>query len=323
MFPELFIDTTPITPTAIITPTSTNTSELVNETPAVKLMPIPMGGLPLGNYLSFAKCIPQVMIRDKPKAHGTKNIIEGIYSDKDEFIIIEDVITSGTSVKESLQNLFDYGITNLKYKAALCICNRASLEKLDILNRSCNISIPIYSIFTLKEIEDYLVRYNLFAPINYFANQYKFSNELYKLATIKKSNIILSCDFMNDKEIISMIDRIGNKIVAVKLHLDTVKINNEENNNNYYQLFIDKLKELKQKHNLLIIEDAKFADIETIMYEKIYASRMIINKIADAITIHAVAGLSILEQNNTQSLINLIIRYCIYNNIYNNTNIQQ
>jgi uridine monophosphate synthetase len=312
MFPELFIDTTPIiptaiTPTAIITPTSTNTntSELVNETPAVKLMPIPMGGLPLGNYLSFAKCIPQVMIRDKPKAHGTKNIIEGIYSDKDEFIIIEDVITSGTSVKESLQNLFDYGITNLKYKAALCICNRGSLEKLDILNRSCNISIPIYSIFTLKEIEDYLVRYNLFAPINYFANQYKFSNELYKLATMKKSNIILSCDFMNDKEIISMIDRIGNKIVAVKLHLDTVKINNEENNNNYYQLFIDKLKELKQKHNLLIIEDAKFADIETIMYEKIYASRMIINKIADAITIHAVAGLSILEQNNNSQNIKI------------------
>jgi len=293
MFPELFIDTT------AITPTNTNISEhSVNEALAVKLMPIPMGGLPLGNYLSFSKCIPQVMIRDKPKAHGTKNIIEGIYSDKDEFIIIEDVITSGTSVKESLQNLFDYGITNLKYKAALCICNRGSLEKLDISTRSCNISVPIYNIFTLKEIEDYLVRHSLCAPINYFANQYKFSNELYKLATMKKSNIILSCDFMNDKEIISMIDRIGNKIVAVKLHLDTVKINNEENNNNYYQLFIDKLKELKQKHNFLIIEDAKFADIETIMYEKIYASRMMINKIADAITIHAVAGLSILEQNN-------------------------
>lgn len=302
MFPELFIDTTPITPTETPTaiPSQTDTIEIpVNVPHEVKLMPIPMGGLPLGNYLSFSKCIPQVMIRDKPKAHGTKNIIEGIYSDKDEFIIIEDVITSGTSVKESLQNLFDYGITNLKYKAVLCICNRGSLEKLDISAHSCNISVPIYSIFTLKEIEDYLVRYNLFAPITYFANKKdklsnSFSNELYKLASIKKSNIILSCDFMDDKEIISIIDKIGNKIVAVKLHLDTIDAFN-------YEAFFDKLKELKQKHNLLIIEDAKFADIETIMYEKIYASRMMIYKIADAITIHAIAGLSILEQNSNNN----------------------
>jgi len=264
------------------------------QTETSKLMPIPLGGLPLGNYLSFAKCIPQVMIRDKPKAHGTKNIIEGVYSDKDEFILIEDVITSGSSIKDSLQNLFDYGITNLKYKSVLCICNRGSLEKVEIFTREHNITIPIYSIFTLKEIEDYLAKYNSdnldnsVVTINYFGNQYKFANELYKLASMKKSNIILSCDFMNDKDILTIIENIGDKIVAVKLHLDTINAFN-------YEEFFDKLKVLKSKYKLLIIEDAKFADIETIMYEKIYASIMMINKIADAITIHAISGLSILE----------------------------
>lgn len=267
---------------------------LLNETN--KLMPIPMGGIPLGNYLSFAKCIPQVMIRDKPKDHGTKNIIEGIYSDKDDFIIIEDVITSGSSIKDSLQNLFDYGINNLKYKAILCICNRGSLENLDI-SAIHNITIPIYSIFTLSEIEDYMVRFNMHAPINYFTNQItnqqnklsnSFQSELYKIATIKKSNIILSCDFMNDNEILSIIENIGYNIIAVKLHLDTINTFN-------YEEFFDKLNVLKKKYTLLIIEDAKIADIETIMYEKIYSSRMMINNIADAITIHAIAGLSILE----------------------------
>lgn len=267
------------------------------QTETNKLMPIPMGGIPLGNYLSFAKCIPQVIIRDKPKAHGTKNIIEGIYSDKDDFIIIEDVITSGNSIKDSLQKLFDYGITNLKYKAVLCICNRSSLDKVDIFIREHSITIPIYSIFALKEIEDYLAKYNSdnldnsYGKINYFGNQYKFANELYKLASMKKSNIILSCDFMGDKDILSVIENIGDKIVAVKLHLDTIDICN-------YEEFVGKLKMLTSKYKLLIIEDAKFADIETIMYEKIYASRMIINKIVDAITIHAIAGLSILENEN-------------------------
>jgi len=263
-----------------------------------KLMSIPMGGIPLGNYLSFAKCIPQVMIRDKPKNHGTKNIIEGVYYDKDDFIIIEDVITSGSSIKESLQNLFNYCINNLKYKAILCICNRGSLENLEI-STIYNITIPIYSIFTLSEIENYLVKFNSLAPINYFINHTNytnhtnklsdsFQNELYKIATIKKSNIILSCDFMNDKETLSIIENIGENIIAVKLHLDTIKTFN-------YEEFFNKLNFLKNKYKLLIIEDAKIADIETIIYEKIYSSRMMINNIADAITIHAIAGLSILE----------------------------
>lgn len=258
----------------------------------IKLMPIPMGGLPLGNYLSFAKQLPQVMIRDKPKDHGTKKIIEGIYSSDDKFVIVEDVITSGTSIKEALQNLLNHNIANLEYKAILCICNRGDLKEIN--NIQNNIPIPIYSIFTLGEIEEYISKLNnTNIPINYFNNQSEFANELYRLASIKKSNIILSCDFMNDIEILTILDSIGDQIVAVKLHLDTIQLSSNEQYN--YENFLSKLKELKIQYNFLIIEDAKFADIDTIMYEKIHSDRLMIANIADAITIHGISGLSILE----------------------------
>lgn len=50
-------------------------------------------------------------------------------------------------------------------------------------------------------------------------------------------------------------------------------------------------------HNFLVIEDAKFADIDSIMIEKINHSQLGITKVADAFTMHAIAGLSILEGN--------------------------
>jgi uridine monophosphate synthetase len=260
----------------------------------VKLMPIPMGGLPLGNYLSFAKQIPQVMIRDKPKDHGTKKIIEGIYSREDSFIIVEDVITSGTSIKEALTNLQSHKIDYLEYNAILCICNRGSQSTISIPNTDK--TIPIYSIFTLEDIENYITRIKAGILVDYFETQSKFSNELYNIASVKKSNIILSCDFMSDTEILSIIEETGDKLVALKLHLDTITSKGNDLYN--YNEFSNKLIALKQRYNFLIIEDAKYADIEAIMYEKIHKSLLMITTIADALTIHAISGLSVLENEN-------------------------
>ena len=260
----------------------------------VKLMPIPMGGLPFGNYLSFAKQIPQVMIRDKPKDHGTKKIIEGIYSREDSFIIVEDVITSGTSIKEALTNLQTHKIDYLEYNSILCICNRGSQSTISIPNTDK--TIPIYSIFSLDDIENYITSVKSGILVDYFATQSKFCNQLYNIASVKKSNIILSCDFMSDKEILSIIEETGNKLVAVKLHLDTITSKGNDLYN--YNEFSDRLIALKQRYNFLIIEDAKYADIEAIMYEKIQQSRLVIMAIADALTIHAISGLSVLENDN-------------------------
>jgi uridine monophosphate synthetase len=261
-----------------------------------KLIPVPLGGLPWGTYLAFQRNIPFLMIRDKTKDHGTKKLIEGIITSNDKYILIEDVITSGTSLRETIK-LLSSGVNHIysnqpsngtfKYKAILSICNRGNLDNLD--------GIPIYSLFTLQEIRNYILascrnpRTYEQPLLNYFGYNTIFTNSLYALALEKKSNIILSCDFMSNKEIIDLIGNCGYNIIAVKLHLDILEPLT-------YSNFLKELKELKRLYNFLIIEDAKYADIEAIMIEKINHSQLDIKSIADAVTIHAISGFSILER---------------------------
>ena len=258
--------------------------------PNSKLIPIPLGGLPLGFHLAFDKKIPLLMIRDKAKDHGTKKLIEGVIESSDQYIFIEDVITSGSSIIQALENISSHLATS-QIAAIICICNRGNIETLQ--------NIPIYSIFKLAELQEYISNYLSLSPSNnasnnasnnicYFQYGTKFSNKLYQLALIKQSNIIISCDFMTNPEILECLQLIGKHIIAVKLHLDILESSS-------YSQFITELNLLKDIHNFLVIEDAKYADIDEIMIYKINHSQLAINKIADAFTMHAIAGLGILE----------------------------
>jgi len=53
---------------------------------------------------------PMIFKRKDVKSHGTKNMIEGIYTQKDKCLIIDDVITSGISIMETVEvkNLLTY-----------------------------------------------------------------------------------------------------------------------------------------------------------------------------------------------------------------------
>jgi uridine monophosphate synthetase len=265
--------------------------------PDSKLIPIPLGGLPLGFHLSSKQNIPLLMIRDKIKDHGTKRMIEGVISSRDQYILIEDVITSGSSIIQTLDNISGHlaanssstsTSTNPNIPAIICICNRGNIKTLR--------DIPVFSIFTLEEIQDYisnsLVNISKIG-LSYFNYGTTFSNKLYQLALIKKSNIILSCDFMTTQEILDCLQVIGSSIIALKLHLDILQTPN-------YSEFITDLNTLKASLHFLIIEDAKYADIDSIMIAKINNSQLEINRIADAFTMHAIAGLNILEGNKLE-----------------------
>lgn len=250
-----------------------------------KIIPIPMGGLPFGHYLAFQRGIPFLMVRDKAKDHGTKKLIEGCITKNDIYMLVEDVITSGISIKETLANILEsqsntkLDIDNIT--SIICICNRGSLESIN--------GIPIHALFNIEEVQQYMLTYKLPGTMcNYFKHTTPFTNILYARALQKGSNIILSCDFMSNQDILELINIAGEYIVAVKLHLDILDTAS-------FCSFTEKLKELKRKYNLLVIEDAKYADIEAIMIEKVNHSLLDIKSIADAITIHAISGTSILE----------------------------
>lgn len=82
---------------------------------------VPMGGIPLSIGVSMLYDIPSVIIRDKVKDHGTQKRIEGIVDTSQELILIEDVITSGSSVDNILNIIKEEGLTVSKI---VCVLDR-------------------------------------------------------------------------------------------------------------------------------------------------------------------------------------------------------
>lgn len=73
---------------------------------------VPYTALPIATLLSIKQQKPMLIRRKEAKAYGTKKLIEGKYGAGDSCLIIEDIITTGSSILETVSDLRADGITN-------------------------------------------------------------------------------------------------------------------------------------------------------------------------------------------------------------------
>lgn len=91
------------------------------EPEAVRLAGPALGAVALAASASMASGLPFIIVRGETKEYGTANRIEGPFARGDLVCLVEDVVTSGGALAESVSALRDAGLV---VRNALCVVDR-------------------------------------------------------------------------------------------------------------------------------------------------------------------------------------------------------
>lgn len=133
--------------------------QLVKDQPFDLICGVPYTALPIATCISLDHNIPMIMRRKEKKDYGTKQLIEGVFQPKQRCLIIEDVITSGTSILETAHDIEKAGLS-INHLIALIDREQGGYDKLASL-------YPIVTVFKVTDILTHLLSENIAAPADY------------------------------------------------------------------------------------------------------------------------------------------------------------
>jgi orotate phosphoribosyltransferase len=110
-----------------------------------KIAGMALGAVPLAVAVALETDMPYVMVRKSAKDHGAKDQIEGDVEPGDEFVVIEDVATTGGSTMRVVDALRERGAT---VKKAVVVVDREE-GAAELLSEK---GVELVSIFKAKDL---------------------------------------------------------------------------------------------------------------------------------------------------------------------------